>query len=148
MAYFDLQKPPVQRRMRAVVADDSSDWRDLVSVLLRVEDYLEVVARVEDGQQALEAVTVLHPELLMMDLGIGSIDALTTTSLLLHRFPSLVVILVADRDTPRLRTICQNSGAKYFAHKGRLLEELPQILIEIKNSLGDLPRKVSTARTV
>jgi len=126
----------MEGRIHAVVADDSSDWRAVVSALLKVEDYLEVVARVEDGQQAIEAVSVLHPELLIIDLGIGSIDALTTTSLLLHQFPALFVLLVADRDTPRLRTICQNSGAKYFIPKARFVEDLPHILVEIKNSLG------------
>jgi DNA-binding NarL/FixJ family response regulator len=131
-----LPKSSVQGRIRAVVADDSSDWRAVVSALLKVEDYLEVVARVEDGQQAIEAVSVLHPELLIIDLGIGSIDALTTTSLLLHQFPALFVLMVADRDTPRLRTICQNSGAKYFIPKARFVEDLPRILVEIKNSLG------------
>ena len=64
--------------MCAVVADGSSDWRDVVSALLKVEDYVEVVARVDDGDK-LSKVSVLHPELLIMDMGIGSIDALTAT---------------------------------------------------------------------
>lgn len=123
-------------RIRAVVADDSSDWRAVVSALLKVEDYVEIVARVEDGQQAMEAVSVLHPELLIMDMGIGSIDALTATSLLRYQFPSLIVILLADRDTPRLRMTCQSSGAKYFVYKARFCEDLPRVLVQIRDALG------------
>jgi DNA-binding NarL/FixJ family response regulator len=56
-----------RRRIRAVVADDSSDWRSVVAALLKMEDDVEVVAQVENGQEAIEAVTVLHPELAIID---------------------------------------------------------------------------------
>src|ERR1035441_3158180 len=86
-----------RRRMRAVVADDSSDWRSAVAVLLKMEDDVEVAGHAENRQEAIEAVTVLHPELAILDLRIGSLDALTTTSLLRHQFPLLDVVLMADQ---------------------------------------------------
>jgi len=129
------EKSSAQRRIRAVVADDFSDWRPVISELLKVEDYVEMVARVDHGQQAIEAVSVFKADLLIIDLGIGLIDGLTTTELLCQQFPSLVVILVTRMETPRLRTVCQSSGAKYFIQKTRFHEDWPQVLVEIKNSL-------------
>ncbi len=125
-----------RRRIRAVVADDSADWRCVVAALLKVEDDVEVVAHVENGQEAIEAVTVLHPELAIIDLRIGSLDALTTTSLLLHQFPLLDVILMADRDSPRLRATCQGSGAKYFIQKAKFHEQFPPVLAQIRECSG------------
>ena len=122
--------------MRAVVADDSSDWRAVVAVLLKMEDDVEVVAHVENGQEAIEAVTVLHPELAILDLRIGSLDALTTTSLLRHQFPLLDVVLMADHDSPRLRATCQASGTKYVVQKAKFHEQFPPVLAQIRDGVS------------
>jgi two-component system response regulator DesR len=124
-----------RRRIRAVVADDSSDWCSLVAALLEMEDDVEVVAHVENGQEAIEAVTVLHPELAIIDLRIGRLDALKTTSHLRHQFPLLDVILMADHDSPRLRATCQASGTKYVVQKAKFHEQFPPVLAQIRNSL-------------
>lgn len=124
-----------RRRVRTVVADDSADWRAVIAALLKVEEDVEVVARVEDGQEAIEAVTVLQPELAIIDLRIRSLDALTTTSLLRNQFPSLNVILMADRDSPRIRASCQASGAKCLIHKAKFHEQFVPVLAEIKDRL-------------
>ena len=122
--------------MRAVVADDSSDWRSVVAVLLKMEDDVEVVAHVENGQEAIEAVTVLHPELAILDLRIGSLDALMTTSLLRHQFPLLDVVLMADHDSPRLRATCQASGTKYVVQKAKFHEQFPPVLAQIRDGVS------------
>jgi len=123
-------------RIRVIVADNSADWRTVVGALFKVEKYVEVVARVEDGQETIEAVSVLHPDLVIIDLKIGIIDALTTTALLCHLFPSLSLILMADCDSPRLRATCQTSGAKYFIQKAKFHEQFPPVLAQIRECLG------------
>ncbi len=120
-------------RIRAVVADDSSDWRAIVAALLKEEKHVEVVARVENGQEAIEAVTVLRPELAIIDLRIGSVDALTATSLLRNQFPSLDVILMVDRDSPRIRATCQACGAKCVIQKAKFHEEFVRVLAQIRH---------------
>jgi two-component system response regulator DesR len=121
--------------MHAVVADGSSDWRSVVAALLKMEDDVEVVAHVENGQETIEAVTLLHPELAIIDLGIGSLDVLTTTSLLRYQFPLLDVILMADHDSPRLRATCQASGTKYVVQKAKFHEQFPYVLAQIRDGL-------------
>ena len=126
---------PGQRRIRTVVADVSADWRGGVAALLKLEDDVEVVAHVENGQEAIEAVTVLRPELAVIDLRIGGLDALTTASLLRNQFPSLDVILMADRDSPRIRATCRASGAQYVIHKAKFHEEFVPLLAQIRDRL-------------
>ena len=124
-----------RRRVRTVVADGSPDWRAVVAALLKIEKDVEIIARVENGQEAIEAVTVFQPELVIIDLRIGTLDALTTTSVLRNQFPSLDVILMTDRDSPRIRATCQASGAKYVIHKARFHEEFVPVLTQIKDRL-------------
>lgn len=115
------------------MADDSADWRAVVAVLLKLEKDVEVVAHVENGQEAIEAVTVLRPELAIIDLRIGSLDALTTTSLLRNQFPSLDVILMADRDSTRIRATCHACGATCVIQKAKFHEEFVPVLAQIKD---------------
>lgn len=131
----ERQRCQLGRRIRAVLADDSTDWREMVAALLKVEKDVEVVARLENGQETIEAVTVLHPELALIDLRIASLDALTTISLLRNQFPSLIVILMADRDSPRVRATCQASRAEYVIQKANFHQEFAAVLAEIKNRL-------------
>lgn len=124
-----------RRRMRAIVADDSADCGAVVAGLLEVERVVEVVALVEDGQEAIEAVTVLHPDLAIIDLRIGGPDALTTASLLRNQFPSLEVILMAEHDSPRIRATCQAWGVKHVIQKAKFQEEFVLALAQIRDRL-------------
>jgi CheY-like chemotaxis protein len=138
---FDLardKEPATVRcptRIRALVADDSPGFRTVIGELLKIEDWIEVVARVSDGQEAIEAVTVLLPDLVLIDVGLAKLDGITTASILSHRFPSLNVVLMSDKHSSRLRATCQASGAKYFIHKPKFNEEFPQLLTQFKSVL-------------
>ncbi|HZQ82069.1 MAG TPA: chemotaxis-specific protein-glutamate methyltransferase CheB [Gaiellaceae bacterium] len=67
-----MQVPPP---LRVVVADDSAFMRRLLSEALSKSGF-EVVAAVEDGDQALRASTSLHPDVLTLDLAMPGLDGL------------------------------------------------------------------------
>jgi two-component system NarL family response regulator len=133
----DKEQATVRRltRIRALVADDSPDFRTVIVALLKMEDRIEVIARVSDGREAIEAVALFLPDLILMDVGLAELDGITTASILSHRFPSLDVVLMSDKHSSRLRATCQASGAKYFIHKPRFNEEFPQLFTQFKSLL-------------
>jgi CheY-like chemotaxis protein len=45
-------------RIRALVADDFPDFRTVIVALFTMEDRIEVIARVSDGREAIEAVAL------------------------------------------------------------------------------------------
>jgi hypothetical protein len=47
----------------------------------------------------------------------------------------LDVILMADRDSPRLRATCQASGTKYVVQKTKFHEQFPLVLAQIRDGL-------------
>ncbi|MGI9007445.1 MAG: response regulator transcription factor [Streptosporangiaceae bacterium] len=53
--------------MRVVVADDHPVFRDGLAMIL-TERGIEVVAEVASGQEALDAATAYHPDVVLMDL--------------------------------------------------------------------------------
>lgn len=131
MDHFDLardKEPATVRcptRIRALVADNSPGFR--------------VVARVSDGQEAIEAVTVLLPDLVLIDVGLAKLDGITTASILTHRFPSLDVVLMSDKHSSRLRATCQASRAK-------LLHPQTEIQRRVSATLDSIQKRPSVSR--
>jgi two-component system, response regulator PdtaR len=83
----------VQKR-RVVIAEDEALIRlDLVSLL---EDAgYEVVAAVADGQAAIEAVELLKPDLVLMDVAMPILDGVTAASKITEQKLAPVVMVTA-----------------------------------------------------
>lgn len=70
------------RRLRALIVDDESAARDVVSTLLRECPQVEVVGEAADGPAAVEQARQLRPDLIFLDVqmpgldGLGVLDAL------------------------------------------------------------------------
>ena len=70
------------KKIRIVLADDHPIFRDGLKKLLALEDDFEVVGEAENGQQAVDLVKRLNPDVLLLDLkmpgmtGIGVLEQL------------------------------------------------------------------------
>jgi two-component system response regulator DesR len=68
--------------IRIVLADDEQLTRQAVATLLNLEPDLEVVAGVDDGAKALLAVAELHPDVVVLDVEMPTMDGLRALELL------------------------------------------------------------------
>lgn len=80
------------RRIRVLVVDDSTTIRAILRRLLDATGDIEVVGSAADGQQALEAVERLAPDVVTLDVEMPRLDGLQTLELLLQRHPLPVVM--------------------------------------------------------
>ncbi|NBS98068.1 MAG: response regulator, partial [Betaproteobacteria bacterium] len=74
-----LNTPSHGPTVRAVVADDERLLREqLIAALAEVWPQLEIVAQARHGQEAVECVTRLHPDVVFLDIrmpGINGVEA-------------------------------------------------------------------------
>jgi DNA-binding NarL/FixJ family response regulator len=61
---------------RIVIADDDALARAALRTILDVHDDLELVAEAEDGQQAVDLVARLHPDVALLDIRMPNLDGL------------------------------------------------------------------------
>lgn len=73
--------PSHRRRIRTLVADNSATLENVIVALLRMEDRIEIVRRVTEGQETIEAVNSLQPDLLLIDVGMPNFG-ITTAAIL------------------------------------------------------------------
>jgi DNA-binding NarL/FixJ family response regulator len=89
--------------IRIAVADDHPFILDALDQLFRAESDCEVVARCRNGQEALDAVVELQPDVLILDVRMPELDGIALLRKLHARQSSTkVVLLTASLDDGRL----------------------------------------------
>jgi len=86
------------RPVRVLVVDDQTLFREALTTLLGVHDEVEMVGAVEDGAQALEAVALLRPDVVLMDLRMPVLDGVATTLRLAVEHPDVRVLVLTTFD--------------------------------------------------
>jgi len=81
-------------RIRVLLVDDHPWVRTSLAELLSDEDDLMVVGECEDGSQVLDAVSRLHPDVVLMDLSMPVMNGLAATEALhaVQPEPRIVVL--------------------------------------------------------
>lgn len=107
-------------RPRILVVDDSPDLLDLVCLVLQREYEVEIIGRASDGCQAVELVSELQPDLVIMDVSMPQMDGLTAAAIISSRYPATSVVLMSGDESPQLCTLARKFGANTFIHKPAL----------------------------
>ncbi|WP_226344951.1 response regulator transcription factor [Agilicoccus flavus] len=84
--------------IRVVVADDQEMVRLGLSMILRGEDDIEVVAECDDGPSAVEAVRRLRPDVALLDIRMPRLDGLEAARLVAQDTRVVIVTTFGDDD--------------------------------------------------
>jgi DNA-binding NarL/FixJ family response regulator len=134
-----------------VLVDDHAVVRNGLAQLLGAAEDIEIVGMAADGSEALEVVTRLEPDVVLMDLQMPVVDGVTATKTIVSSGSSAqVVVLTSYSDSDRI------VGALDAGAVGYLLKDAePEDLLEGVRAVarGESPihpkaaRQLLTART-
>ena len=83
-----------------LIVEDDPDIRDFLQEYLRDHRYTVYVA--DKGTQAITLVDKVHPDLVILDLGLPDMDGESVCALIKEDYPTLpVLILTASTDSKR-----------------------------------------------
>ena len=100
---------------RVIVADDAAGMRELMNTLLSLEPDFEVVGQASDGVEAVELVTELQPDLVVIDISMPVMDGLEAISRIRQVSPATrVAVLSGEPRTSRTLP----AGADMHIEKG------------------------------
>lgn len=114
--------------MRVVIADDSSIVRGRMASLLTDLKQVEIVGQAQDVPEAVESVTRLKPDLVILDIqmpGGSGIDALEKIK---RDKPAPIVMMFSNDSYSQYRQRCMDLGADYFFDKSTEFEKLLKAL--------------------
>ncbi len=118
-------------KIRTIVVDDSPNaLRAMTSVVAR-QPNLSFVGAATNGSEALALARSLHPDLVLLDLEMPVMDGIEATACLGRDCPATQVVVVTIHNTPEMRKLCYERGARAFIAKDALNDDLPGVVLRL-----------------
>ncbi len=131
--------------IRVLLVDDQTLVRQGVKSLLSLAEGIEVVAEASDGQQAIDCIPLIKPDVVLMDMrmpvksGLEAVQALSASA----QLPPTIILTTFDDDELVLAGI--KAGAKGYLLKDVSLEQLVEA-IQVVSKGGSLVQPAMSQR--
>jgi DNA-binding NarL/FixJ family response regulator len=109
---------------RCLAVDDHPTVRQGLSLLFRGTDDLELVETAETGEEALEVIERLQPEVVIMDVRLPGIDGISAVKRIHQAVPSVKLVMFSAYGDKRLLSDAIAAGARGYVMKGSPPEDL------------------------
>ena len=103
--------------VRVLVVDDFEPWRRFVSVMLRTKPGLAIVGEASNGSEAFQKAVELEPDLILMDIGLPTINGLDTVRRIRDFVPEAKIILLSDESSFDVVQKAMDLGASAYVLK-------------------------------
>ncbi|BBP03894.1 DNA-binding response regulator [Sulfuriferula plumbiphila] len=110
--------------LRVMLVDDHKLLRDALHYLLNMEGDIDVVGETGDGQDALDLAARVHPDIVIMDIGMPGINGIETTRQLIAQQPDVKVIALSAYTDRHFVEEMLNAGASGYVSKAAAGDEL------------------------
>jgi two-component system, NarL family, invasion response regulator UvrY len=117
-----------------LIVDDQAPFRIAARAVVRATKGFESVGEAKSGEEALEMVDALSPQLVLMDINMDGINGIETTRRISAQHPGSVrVILLSTYDADDLPADARDCGAIAYVHKEQFG---PDVLRDTWNEAG------------
>ncbi len=122
--------------MNVVLADDSEMVRRRLAGLLGAIPNVRIVAEAESVSQAIDAIDVLEPDLLIVDLHMPG-NGLRLVKQVGRRVNSPTIIVLTNYAYDQYRNLCLKSGAEFFFDKVTEFESVVRVVTDLSLRRAD-----------
>lgn len=128
--------------IKLLVVDDSAVTRQLISRIVEQDKYISIVGRARNGQEALDRIAGLKPDVVTLDVEMPIMDGLETLRRIMQVYPVPVVMLSSlTQKGAHAALKALELGAVDFLPKPENREQTEQLFF-------DLPAKIKLAAAV
>lgn len=129
-------------RIKVMIVDDIAETREQLRKLLSFDPDVEVVAMVSSGEEAIQLVTDVVPDVILMDINLPGIDGIAATGKVIEAVPTVQVIMLSVQgETDYLRRAMM-AGARDYLTKPPGADELIDAIhraYKLKQKMGTGP---------
>ncbi|MGH3412200.1 MAG: response regulator [Marmoricola sp.] len=122
---------PAGGPIRILMAEDQAMMRGALAVLLALEEDMEVVAQVDDGDQILPAARELRPDVALLDIELPHLSGLDAAAALRAELPDCRVVIVTTFSRPGYLQRAMAAGAHGFLVKDGPAEGLADSIRQV-----------------
>ncbi|SHJ91439.1 two component transcriptional regulator, LuxR family [Shimia gijangensis] len=107
-------------QISVVIVDDHPMVAEGIQSILESYDDISVLATLSNGREAVDQMSALAPDVVLMDLNMPEIGGLTATEMLLEANPDTRILILSMHDSPEYISTALSHGAM-----GYILKDVP-----------------------
>src|ERR1700686_3714351 len=115
---------------RIILADDHAIVRQGIKSLLEREG-MQVVAEAADGREAIRHAEALAPDVVVMDIGMPTLNGMEAARELARCCPKVRPILLTQHDEPQYVSAALRAGVKGYVLKSQITGDLVQAIQQV-----------------
>lgn len=133
----------VDRAIRVLCVDDHPLFRRGVASVILDDPGMTLVGEAGSGQEAIDQVRALKPDVVLMDLRMPSLGGVEATSIIVSEYPGtrILVITTFQGDVEVLRAL--KAGAAGYIVKSAIAEDLCEAIRKIHKGNRYIPTEIA-----
>jgi DNA-binding NarL/FixJ family response regulator len=129
--------PPADRT-RILIADDDRLFAESLRTALSAHDEFDVVAVLENGEQAVAGAEELRPSLVLMDVAMPVLDGIEATRQIRDLPDPPSVVLITGEDSEGVDRSAYEAGASAYLRKSQELVAVIDVVVAV-SQVGTAP---------
>lgn len=138
--------PP--QKISVLLVDDHAIMRSGLRKLLELEQDIVVVAEASSGEQAIEVVLKLQPDVVVLDINLPALNGLQVTARIKAEHPETAVLLLTAYDDQEQELHAMRAGASAYCPKVIEPEKLFEVIRHVSRGKYVIDGKVYSERGV
>ena len=110
--------------MRILLVDDYQPWRRFVCLTLEDHPELQVVGEVSDGLVAVQKAQELQPDLILLDIGLPTLNGIEAARRILQLSPGAKILFVSENHSVDIAIEALRAGGSGYVVKSNAASEL------------------------
>lgn len=129
-----MRPDTAKRKLRVLIADDSTAVRQSLARLLSEIETVEVVGQAQDGAENLATIQTLKPDVVILDIQMPKRRGIEVLDVIHQEERAPKVIVLTNYSFVQYRTKCLKAGASFFFDKSTEFDQLPQALEQLSRA--------------
>lgn len=93
----------MSKRISVMIVEDSRVVSEYLTFVINSDPRLEVIKAVKSGEEALETLRTLKPDVISLDIRLPGMNGLEATTRIMSEFPTPIVVVASDIDDESLQ---------------------------------------------
>ena len=120
--------------LKTLIVEDNASFREMLREKLQTLSPSMIIYEAAEGNEALQKVDALKPELIFMDIRLPGENGIQLTQKIKERYPNIKIVILTSYDSLEYREAAIRAGGNCFILKDSLgyvqIEKLVKSLIE------------------
>lgn len=131
--------------LRIAIVEDDPLMRMGLKQFLEAQPQIEIVSEAADGYGAIDAVSQIATDLVIMDVGLPQLDGIEATRQIKARFPQLRILMLTSHGETTEIIAALSCGADGYCMKGTSLQHLLGAISVVKDGAVYLDPQIARA---